>query len=270
MLSKLFSSTITLPTSSMTGEHKDQPAVVLATKRKPRPKPRRNNPTRRRHNTAVDILKGATSDFLNTRISLGQLARGTWDVVRGIGTHVAAFNTEKKMFDTLTLNANITYNGVIYNLSNIAQGDDYNQRTGISIRPVGSRLCYSVSINQSNTTHSCRVMLLGDMDNNGVDPTAATILENVGNPYSTISAMNHYGGSRFKVFFDKTVIVDPYHPLYQECAVEVFKDWHVLYQGTAGADTSDWEGALLLFVVSNDSTSGPTFSLHNRLFYVDN
>lgn len=174
-------------------------------------------------------------------------------------------NVEKKFFDVSSAD-NVTSTGAITSLTNIGEGNDYNQRDGNSI------LCQSVGlravckINPSATTTWVRCMIFADNDQRGVDPAVTDILETA----SYISPLNHVVGKRFKVLYDKVMSLSINGTEARNFKVWIPYNRHVKYTSTAGADASAYEGNLFLLLISNEPTNTPVVSWYHRLRYTDN
>lgn len=176
-------------------------------------------------------------------------------------------NREEKFFD-VTATGTITTTATIANLSNIAQGNDYNNRNGNSIRVNRLRVDVLAFANGVAITNACRVIVFRDMMQTGTDPVAANLLENTGATTSLVSPYLHYDFDRFQILCDEVFTVSTgAKPDHRRIAIGL--DDHVLFQATAGADASNWQGAVYIYLVSEQVTNGPSMSYYSRLYFSD-
>lgn len=203
-------------------------------------------------------------------------------IARGAGYALAAYrmakhikgliNVEKKFYD-VTATGTQSSTATVVNLSNIAEGNDYNQRDGNSILLQSIQGRFILQMNAAATQTLFRCIIFQDMDQRGTDPTVSDILETTSNPGYFTSPLLHYVNRRFKIHRDWSFVLDS--------AKATTKEWrlykpffngknHIKYQSTAGADGSNWEGALYMMVFSSEATNLPTFTYNVRLRYTDN
>lgn len=216
--------------------------------------------------------------WYNKKYNAMQIAKTAWKGVKYIKSLI---NVEKGFFDTQRVSSAQTSTATIANLTNLAEGDDYNNRTGNSILLQSLLLRMVVSVNPDATTGAqiLRYILFQDNDQRGTDPTVSELLEDpTAGTRLICSPLLHTVYKRFNVILDKTIVVSP--PAQTSGPANIlnykvikhfkkFKNNHVRYQSTAGADASNWEGAMYLLTVSADST-GPLVTWTNRIRYTDN
>jgi len=190
-------------------------------------------------------------------------------------------NTEVKVNDVSDTGTVVTNAGTVVNLSNIAQGTDISQRTGDSILLRHFRLGFYVRANATKLTNLCRILVIRDNEQDGVDPTPAQITSLTGTTIAPIGPFNYFMAQpandrthRFEILYDHIA-----HPVVQsEAEIEpvIFEktysngDKHILFDDTAAADASNREGALFLYMISEDATLGPTVTYSARVMYCDN
>jgi len=177
-------------------------------------------------------------------------------------------NVEEKLYDT---NGSTTYStsNTIGNLTNIAQGADWNNRDGLSILLQDIFFNLIVTMNASAVSTQFRVIIFVDNDNRGVDPSATDLLETGTTPYNLIAPLNHFSAGRFRILHDSLHLLGFYKPSSQ---INLFRDYnrHVFYQGTAAADGSDWKGQIYYLITSNEATNLPTATWYFRTRFTDN
>lgn len=192
----------------------------------------------------------------------GGLAYRAYQGVRRIQKLI---NVEKKFFDVHN-DTSPSSAGTVISLSNIAQGNDYNNRDGNSI------LCQSlffqarVTMNNSASSSFVRIILLVDNDQRGVDPTVAELLETG----VVESPLTHDVGRRFNILMDKVVNISGTGDQNKFVKRYINYNQHIKYKDTAGADASAYEGNLFLFMISNEGTNVPLVNWHSRLRFTDN
>lgn len=178
-----------------------------------------------------------------------------------------------KTFDTTIGNTTADYNGSVYSLSDIAQGDDFNQRNGrkILLKSIQFSITWYMPAAQINC--NCRFLILRDNDlqDSGTLPTPANILENTGSIYgpTTLRQNDPIYMKRFQILCDKRVSLDIYgsgttkgRDFYKKYVHPIF------FSSTAAADAA--QGSILLLVISDSVTSNlPTFYMNSRLRFVD-
>lgn len=210
------------------------------------------------------------------KYSVGQVAQKAWSGLKYIKSLI---NVEQKFFDVTRNNSVQTSTATVLNLSNLAQGNDYNNRDGNSILIQSLLIRYILAGNVSNSLGDIvRIILFQDNDQRGVDPTASDLLEDTSTPHlQMLSPLNHNVGKRFNVISDKIIPVNSQNtvlatgPYYK--AGKLFKKFsgnHIKYTSTAGADASNYEGSLYLMTFSLQSVNGPALSIQSRLRFTDN
>ncbi len=195
----------------------------------------------------------------------GDMAWKAWEYAKYFATYL---NVEEKLFD---VSSNTTYSSSfsISNLSNIAQGADWNTRDGNSILVQDCLMNLVVTMNASATATQFRLIIFVDKDNRGVDPSASDLLETSSAPLILVAPFNHYSAGRFQILHDSLSTLSFYNPSHQ---INFFRkhNQHVYYQGTSGADGSDWKGQLYALFVSNEATNSPTAYWYWRMRFTDN
>jgi len=213
---------------------------------------------------------------------VGKIAMEAWKASKYI---MSMINVEHKYFDVLSAGQLPDWNGTFYNLSNITQGADVVNRDGDSV--LMTRLEVRAVIYPGGTAqqNAVRFVLFRDMEQDGVDPTVAQLIEAaaLGAAGAVIAPLTYfYAGHgttrkrRFEILADRTI----------SCAirggsgtVEYFDyvhefrggDKHILYDATAGADASNREGMLGMIIISDNSGAGnvPNVTFYSRIIFTD-
>lgn len=108
-------------------------------------------------------------------------------------------NADIKEVTTSASTQSSTTSGTVVNLNSIAEGDDYNNRTGRKIRTVAIDVMYKYAVS-SATAASAQVALVYDAQPNGSTPTYNTIFDlalNAGMAFKNTFT----NGDRFKVLW---------------------------------------------------------------------
>jgi hypothetical protein len=193
------------------------------------------------------------------------LASKAWQGVKLISKLI---NVEEKLFD-VNASGGIANTGAIFNLSNIAQGTDYNNRDGDSL--LTQRLDFSMIITNSTALASTgnafiRLIIFRDNDQLGADPTVANVLQSA----VVTSPLTFYTERRFDVLDDRLYAMNNNGASALQYRLSLNLNKHIYFQNTTGADASNFEGALFLLALSDQATNTPTISYYSRLAFTDN
>jgi hypothetical protein len=204
------------------------------------------------------------------------MAKSAWNATKYI---MRLINVEEKFFDvTAILNAD--YSGSVVNLSNIAQGTDVSQRDGDSI--LAQKLTFRGFVIPGATAakNFLRMIIFRDMQQDGVDPTPAQVLEVTGSSTAISSPISYFGAygknrHRYQILLDRTymaALATERSQLFDEWSHTFSQGSHILYDATAGADASNREGALFMLLISDNTGVGntPGFNYYFRLTFTDN
>ena len=214
-------------------------------------------------------LRRKKGSWLTRKYSVAQLAKGAWKGVKYIKSLI---NVEKKFHD-VSASTTISTTPSIVNLSNIATGDDYKTRDGNSILLQSLQWRINLYANTTDGASFVRVIVFRDNDQRGTDPTAADLLETTTAGLSIVSPLLHYVNRRFAVLSDKVYTLSDTGSNWLRHIKKFMKmpsGTHIKYSADAGADASNWEGALYVLFVSNNGTNLPTMDYYFRLRYTDN
>jgi hypothetical protein len=196
---------------------------------------------------------------------------------------VRLINVEEKIFDVDGTGSAqvVTSTPFIANLSNVAQGTDYFNRTGDSIKPLTLRFAYNSVGSSAAVGNMLRIIVVQDRENQGVDPVMGDVLAGLSTPI--LAPPHPLYKQRFKILFDDMVAFTNYPDLASSgtstayvperkkpVVVEVKLTGHIHYDATAGADASNLEGAIFLMAASLDASNGPSIRFTSRLVFTDN
>lgn len=200
--------------------------------------------------------------------SVGKYASDAWSLAKrtayGLNEIRKLINIETKVAEA-TGTASISTTGAVTSCSLIAQGLDYGNRVGDSIKlqRIEFRVRWTVG---TGTGTFCRVLLVRDLDGYGTKPGLTDVLQAV----TVLSPKNYLNADRFSILYDElstlnqsdTVSVSMYDSPHEG---------HIKYLGTTAADASSGKGSLYLMFLSNEAAgvTAPTVVLHSRIYYTD-
>jgi len=247
----------TMPSSDRSIQHSRSHPLQLA---------RRRGGGKQRYRAQVPRGKRPTSirsSVSNMKVSdAAYLAQKAWSAVKMISTLI---NVEEKLFDVAS-SVNPSSTGNIINLSNIAEGSDYNNRDGLSI------LTQSLTFNTIMTKHASavntflRVILFRDNDQRGTDPAVTDVLETA----SVIAPIMHFSANRFTIVDDKMFVLTDSSATALQSRSTYKLNKHIYFNNTTGVDASNYEGALYALILSDQATNTPTIAYYSRLAFTDN
>jgi len=198
---------------------------------------------------------------------LGDALYGTWE---GVGK-VTGFNTEIKRVDSGLAPVVVTYNGNMVSATLTAEGSDYNQRDGHSVKAVAMeiRMAAWANATAAQLVNRFRFIVFIDWENQGAQPLPSALLETIGANTATESPFYHDNVERFQVIADEygavTPGVIPWHK-----TVQIPLNHHVRYAGSTAVDGSAREGHIYILHISSEVTNGAYMTSYARVSYVDN
>lgn len=229
-------------------------------------------PTRRKN--AAGGWRGVTAgDVANYGLKAWQLAK-----------HLATLiNVEEKCHDVDGSSGTaLTTTPVVVNLSNIAQGNDYFNRSGDSI--LGQEIEFRCDAVSSAVYPSarCRVIIVRDKLQRGADPVLGDVLQGGSSPL--VQPYLEPQDGRFDILYDHRFVVSSIgaalatsgtsttYALGCETLPTLKRKFnnHIKYQNTTAADASNWVGGLFLLAVGDTASNGPSIYYSFRLRFTDN
>ncbi len=193
---------------------------------------------------------------------MGQLASDLWD---GAKWALPMLNVEVKRSDTNT-NSGVSGAGAVTPLTLLAQGVDYNQRDGISIRAVALESRLSIEINAAAQFDEFRIIYFVDHENRGASPVTPDLLEVA----DVRSAYNHLTLERFEILHDELCQLSQGGPQVLDRVIKIPLKHHVRYTGAGGAIANALEGQIFYFVMSQQAINTAYNRVYTRFSYVDN
>lgn len=200
--------------------------------------------------------------------SVGKYASDAWSLAKrtayGLNEIRKLINIETKIAEA-TGSAAIDTSGTVSSLSLIAQGLDYQNRIGDSIKlqRIEFRLRWQVG---TGVATYVRTLLVRDLDNYGTKPTLGDVLQTV----SILSPKDYLNADRFSILYDELGTLNQ-SDTNSVSTFEMAHEGHIKYLGTTAADASNGKGSLYLMFLSNEAAgaNAPTVTLHTRIYYTD-
>jgi len=206
--------------------------------------------------------KRASVPWYNRKYNVMDVAKQAW---KGVKFIKGLINVEKRYFDVDgTAGTSVSSSGTVIPLSQIAAGNDVNNRSGNSILAKTIYMRLECAIHASASQTSVRVMIVKDMMNTGSTPAVTDILQSAG----TLLPLNVDNTSRWQVLLDKvyTLTVDGIERL----AIKKFLpiNDHIKFTGTAATD--EYKNNMYMLLVSSEPTNTPSVAYYSRLGFYDN
>jgi len=198
---------------------------------------------------------------------LGDALYGAWE---GVGK-VTGFNTEIKRVDSGLAPAVVTYTGNMVSATLTAEGSEYNQRDGHSIKAVAMelRLAAWANATAAQLVNRFRFIVFIDWENQGAQPLPSAILETIGSNTATESPFQHDNVERFQVIADEFGTATPGVVPWSK-VLKIPLNHHVRYAGSTAVDGSAREGHIYILHISSEVTNGAYMTSYARVSYVDN
>jgi len=223
---------------------------------------------------SVQVNRQRRSRRRNAGNSVGEYFGDAWSLAKrtayGLNEIRKLINVESKVIDTYQTNTDFTSDGVIVPISRIAQGGDYNNRIGDSIRlqniEVRIRLFKKVS---SDTQTVCRAILFRDLDNMGTVPTVASLIKYDTQVSAPLSTFEYLSKERYSILADELLSFDTNNTT----AILHWKmehPGHILYYTGNANEAADGKGSLYLCFISDETTDAPNFAFVSRVTFTDN
>lgn len=172
---------------------------------------------------------------------------------------------EKKNYINQQLSNVVSTAGAVINLSNnIIQGDNYNNRSGNTIRLYHQKLIIESSAVINSSTN--RYILVRDMENNGVTPAVTDILD-AASYIAGYSSLETVQQNRFTILKDWVTNNNINGEQRTSLVYATSQPSNVYYNGTTAVAASNGKGAVFLLVIGSGSTALYDFSWQG--FYTD-
>ncbi len=179
-------------------------------------------------------------------------------------------NIEEKVLEVDYTSTTFTTAGTVISLSTVAQGTDYNQRVGNSIKIQSIDLRYRIFMNTTSGNTVVRVILFRDLDGYGTAPTPSILMANgIGTTTAPLAEKNFLNRKRFSILYDYIDTLSPQGERGYATHVHIPHEGHILYLGSTAAAASNGKGSLYLLVLSDESTNSPSLAFQSRVVFTD-
>lgn len=199
------------------------------------------------------------------KYSVGEIAGKALSGVNYLRTLV---NAEVKTYDSTLAAQSLDYNGHIYNLTAIPQGDTEQSRDGNSIFLKSIFIRGLITANTVTENNTVRVIIFRDTMNLGSSPTIGEILESTGSNIATLSPLNHDSHGRFQILWTKFFTFSNNGNTAQVWKAYLPIRKHVKYTGTLGTD--EHKGQIYILLLSNTNVNHPQGNYQARVSFYDN
>lgn len=229
-----------------------------------RPRPYRKRNIRRRVPNRKGRSFGSVASGILSRNPYGSVALKAYKMARRL---MDSTNIEYKELQTLSSSQTPPYSGTIYTLNTVAQGDDFNQRIGDSIK------CQNLTLRgkilpppSSNAAEFIRLTIFWDKQN--VITTGGQLWNNAGGTLAPFSQKTEDTKYQSKVLYDRTWKLIPNTDNdAQQFTVVLPINMHTHYSGNT---TTIKDGALKMCLISDQTTAVHLVSFDSIVSYTDN
>lgn len=178
-------------------------------------------------------------------------------------------NVETKVLDASFGSTAIDQAGTIQCVSQIAQGLNYNDRIGDSIKLQHIRYSGYFQASAAALSSALRVIVFRDLFQQGGVPIPSQILQNVGAPDVINQPRNWLLKDRFSVLYDEVFNLSNAGDSSFTCTLEIPHEGHVKYIGTTSTAASNGFGSVYVMYVSTETTNKPFAQHFTRLTFTD-
>lgn len=188
---------------------------------------------------------------------------------KGVRMLKGLVNVERKFADTQVV-GNIVDTGSITLLNPVSAGNDANQRSGNSILGKYLTIRMTATCEPTATTTYLRVIILMDLNGQGVAPTLASILQDITIGDGINSAKNIDNTDRFWILKDKVIPLDIADSRTAVRKWYIPLNTHLKYSGTNATDVDT--NAIYAVMLSDQGTGTyePYVNFYCRLAFYDN
>jgi len=199
---------------------------------------------------------------------VGQYFGDAWSLAKrtanGLNAIRKLINVETKLCRTASSHT-VSTTGFIDPVSMLAQGTNYTDRVGDSIKLQTVELRFKLIMNVASNGTATRIILVRDMYQQGADPTMAQILQQTG----ALEAKNHLLRDRFSFLFDELIYTSNNGDDGCTYTVRIPHEGHIKYIGTTAASASNGFGSLYFVAISDEGTNLPTLAYNISVLFTD-
>jgi len=205
--------------------------------------------------------------------SVGKYFGDAWSLAKrtasGLNEIRKLINVETKILDTSFASAAIDQTGTVQIISAVAQGLNYTDRIGDSIKLQHIRYSGYFQVSAAALSSALRVIIFRDLYQQGVAPTTAQVLQNVGAQDAINQPKNWLLRDRFSILYDEVFNFSNTGDSNFTCVVDIPHEGHVKYIGTTSAAASNGFGSVYVMYVSTEATNKPFAQHFARLTFTD-
>jgi len=154
-------------------------------------------------------------------------------------------------------------------ISRIAQGSNYTDRVGNSIKLQHIEVRGRIFKNALASFSVMRVLLVRDLDGYGTVPNVSDIMGTVGSTVAPLTQYDFLNRKRFSYLYDELLTLSSTGDSSAVFEIQIPHEGHILYLGTTAAAASDGKGSLYLLFISDEATNTPTFAFSSRIMFTD-
>lgn len=219
------------------------------------------------HNAGKNNMLTRMTNALRFGTSAFGLARSIGWAVKNLASVI---NTEKKAYDTTSTSFAVPLADVTvlpaFCLTTIAQGTTESTRIGNSILIKSIQSRFSLEAVSPNRV---RMIIVRDMQCNGVNPTLNLVLEDATNFDSPLNIINGNAEARFSVIADRVFTLYENKPIISETYYSKTQI-HANYLGSTDAITDLGQNQIFVFVFREVADNAVAHTAYWRTRYIDN
>lgn len=179
-------------------------------------------------------------------------------------------NVETKICNAVASNGTMTISSSISCLSQIAQGSNYTDRVGDSIRLQSLEFRARLFQNTSATQTVARIIIFRDLDGTATAPTKADVLDAFGTSADVCAQYNWLNRDRFSILYDEFQSFSSTGTTTDTMYFRTTHEGHVKYLGTTATAASNGKGSIYVMFISDEATNVPTVTWNSRVSFTDN
>lgn len=205
--------------------------------------------------------------------AVGKYFGDAWSLAKrtasGLNEIRKLINIEEKILETVQTSTGFDTTGTVFVLSQVAQGTNYTERIGNSIKMQHIVVRWRLFKASAATASVCRLILFRDLDGYGTPPTTADVLQTVGATTAPLTPPDFLNRKRFAIVRDELLDVNSTGDSTYSGVWDVPHEGHILYLGSTAASASNGKGSLYMLAVSDESTNVPTIAFSSRIVFTD-
>jgi hypothetical protein len=171
--------------------------------------------------------------------------------------------------DTIQASTTFDTTGSVIPVSQIAQGLDFTNRVGDSIKLQNVQFNFRIYKNAAATSSIVRIILFRDNDCQGATPTTGDVLQNVGAASAPLNPRDFLNRKRFAILYDRLATVNNTGDSSFTVSYETPHEGHILFLGTTASAASQGKGSMFVLVVSDEAVNTPSIAFFTRLVFTD-